>query len=75
MQIYFHVILLISILVKNISCTGTELAEFKTEVFEYIDELKQKNVQLEATVTYLKNTVDVNNSTIQSLKALYILEQ
>ena len=66
---------MISILVKNISCTGTELAEFKTEVFEYIDELKQKNVQLEATVTYLKNTVDVNNSTIQSLKALYILEQ
>jgi hypothetical protein len=75
MKIYFHVILLISILVKNISCTGTELAEFKTEVFEYIDELKQKNVQLEATVTYLKNTVDVNNSTIQSLQALYILEQ
>ena len=68
MKIYFHAILLISTLVKNISCSDTELAKFKKEVLEYIDNLKQKNVQLETTVTYLKNTVDSNNSTILSLK-------
>ena len=51
MKIYFHAILLISTLVKNISCSDTELAIFKKEVLEYIDNLKQKNVQLETTVT------------------------
>ena len=71
MKIYFHAILLISTLVKNISCSDTELAKFKKEVLEYIDKCEKKNVQLETTVTYWKDNVDGKNSTILKLQENY----
>ena len=59
---FLQIILIISTLVANISCTTLEQLEEK-----FIN-LQQKNSQLETTVNLLKNTVDENQATIQVLK-------
>ena len=71
-MIFIQILLIISTLFANISCTTLEQLEEK-----FIN-LQQKNSQLETTVNLLKNTVDENQATIQVLKeevkAQYIYE-
>ena len=61
-MIFLQILLIISTLFANISCTTLEQLEEK-----FIN-LQQKNSQLETTVNLLKNTVDENQATIQVLK-------
>ena len=57
-MIFLQIILIINTLVANISCTSFS---------EFIVDLQQKNSQLDATVHFLKNTVNENQATIQVL--------
>ena len=65
-MIFLQIILIISTLVTNISCSTLE--QFKQEMEEKFINLQQKNSQLETTVNLLKNTVDENQATIQVLQ-------
>ena len=61
-MILIQILLIISTLFANISCTTLEQLE------EKFMNLQQKNSQLETTVNLLKNTVDENQATIQVLQ-------
>ena len=65
-MIFLQIILIISTLVTNISCSTLE--QFKQEMEEKFINLQQKNSQLETAVNLLKNTVDENQATIQVLQ-------
>ena len=65
-MIFLQILLIISTLVANISCSTLE--QFKQEMEEKFTNLQKKNSQLETTVNLLKNTVDENQATIQVLK-------
>ena len=67
-MIFFHVVLLIIFLAKNSSCDDIDLAEFKQEMEEQINNLKQTNFLLQENVNILKRTVDENRVKIQLLK-------
>ena len=67
-MIFFHVILFIIFLAKNISCDEIDLAEFKQEMEEQIKNLKQTNFLLQENVNFLKRTVTENQVKIQVLK-------
>ena len=74
-MIFFHVVLFIIFLAKNISCDDIDLVEFientvefKKEMEEQIKNLKQTNYLLQENVNILKRTVDENQVKIQLLK-------
>ena len=73
-MIFLQIIIIISTLIKNISCTTLE--QFKQEMEEKFVNLQEKNSQLETTVNLLKNknqpTITIQVVLKEEVKAEYI---